>query len=75
MRGMIQKLYLQCTVEPLYNGHFFRERIDQKPHRKPLLSGHLLIADTFSRSRWCPLERGSTVFLLLTLKIKLWMWT
>ena len=55
-----------CTVEPLYsrhplsgtppyNGHFFRERVDQKPHRKSLLRGHLLIANTSSGSRWCPL--------------------
>ena len=40
---------------PCYNGHIFRERIDQKPHMKPLLGGHLLIAETFSGSRWCPL--------------------
>ena len=28
---------------------------------EPLCSGHISIAATFSRSRWCPLERGSTV--------------
>ena len=28
-----------------------------------LYNGHLLIADTLSRSRWCPLQRGFTVCL------------
>ena len=48
--------YSRTSLErtPPYNGHFFQERIDQNPHRKPLLSEHLT-ADSFSRSRWCPL--------------------
>ena len=32
---------------------------------KPLCSGHLLIADTFSWSGWCPLLRGFTIITLL----------
>ena len=28
---------------------------------EPLCCGHLSIADTFSQSQWCPLQRGFTV--------------
>ena len=31
---------------------------------KPLNSGHLYIADTFSENQWCPLLRDFTVFTL-----------
>ena len=37
----VEPLYIANTLysgRTPYNGHFFRERIDQKPHRKSLLS-------------------------------------
>ena len=60
-----------CTVELLYSGDPFiadtlsRNQLSQATvkllYYKPLYSGHLSRAETFSENQWCPLLRGFTV--------------